>query len=306
MRRFKFLFPIFLVILSVLSGVVSATTGSLSTNVTTDGGCEGVFFDVTALKEDIYITGFEIVLVGTAEIHVYYKEGTYSGFETNAGAWSLLGVQNMTGGSGIIQDLFPLNVGGVTIPAGQTYGFLIWLPDRVTTLVRAIRIDANANLSIHNEDIQIDAGSISCGNVSGVFDPFDAFMTNNVFRGTVLYITIPYFEQFEDGRINRFDNAAPFGAYPLRDSAGNLGLIFYDAYASSPTVLLTVTGAQIADVPALPDVNMLIAESADGRVKLYRLTNGQLQAQGPTSNGKQYVLIFPVISSSTPYESFEE
>jgi len=293
-----------LVIVSILSGVVSAATGSLSTNVTTDGGCEGAFFDVTALAEDIYITGFEIVLVGNADVHVYYKAGTYAGSETNAGAWTLLGVQNMTGGSGFIQDLFPLNVGGVTIPTGQTYGFLIWLPDRVGSNTRAIRYRIDTPLSVNNADIRINAGSGSCS--GSVFDPFDGFSNDRLFRGTVFYTDPPYLQQFEDGRINRFDNATPFGAYPLRDSAGNLGLIFYDAYASSPTVLLTVTGAQIAEVPATPEVNTLIAESADGRVKLYRLTNGQLQAQGPTSNGKQYVLIFPAISSSTPYESFEE
>ncbi len=259
---------------------------------------------MTALVEDIYITGFEIVLVGNADVHVYYKAGTYLGSETNASAWTLLGVENTTGGSGFIQDLFLLNVGGVTIPTGQTYGFLIWLPDRVGTDTRAIRYGVNTSLSVNNADIRIDAGASSCG--TSVFDPFDQFVADRVFRGTVFYTDPPYLQQFEDGRINRLDNAAPFGAYPLRDSAGNLGLIFYDAYASSPTVLLTVTGAQIADVPTTPEVNTLIAESADGQVKLYRLTNGQLQAQGPTSNGKQYVLIFPTISSFTPYESFEE
>jgi hypothetical protein len=73
------------------AGLVHALSGTLFSDVITDGGCEGAFFDLRAESQDLTIIGFETVLVGTANVRVYYKPGTYAGSETNAGAWTLLG-----------------------------------------------------------------------------------------------------------------------------------------------------------------------------------------------------------------------
>ena len=300
--RFKII--VIVVLLSVCTaGVVQALSGAIVSNVATDGGCEGAFFDVRAGNEDLPITGFETVLVGTADVRVYYKPGTYAGSETNAGAWTLLGSQTIVGGSGFIQTLYPLNVGGVVIPAGQTYGFLIYSGNSGGSGSLATRYQVDSSASFSNGDVTLSGGSGSCGG-DRLNNPFDGFNTDRVWRGKVLYALPDGPISFNDGRINRRDPAAAFAVYPHQDATGGLGLIFYDTYADR--LLLDVTAAQIAAVPEFPAENTLIAASPDGRVRLYRLFDGQFQAMGPAANGKQYGVIFPVIDSGTDYTSFEE
>ena len=294
----------FLLLFSLCSvGVVQALSGSIFADVTTTGGCEGAFFDLRAANQDLQITGFETVLVGTANVRVYYKPGTYAGSETNAGAWTLLGSQTIAGGSGFIQALYPVNVGGVIIPAGQTYGFLIYSGNSGGTGSLATRYRSSSPMSVSNGDITLSGGSGSCGG-DRLNNPFDGFNADRIWRGKVHYATIDGPLTFADGRINYRDPAAAFAVYPHQDAAGELGLTFYDAYANG--LLLDVSAAQIAAVPEFPAENTLIAASADGRVSLYRLTNGQFQAMGPAANGKQYGVIFPAIASGIDYTSFEE
>lgn len=300
-----------LIICLISVGVAQALIGSISTNVRTDGRCEGAFFNVTAHNNAVQITGFETNLVGTANVRVYYRQGGYQGAETNAGAWTLLGSQTLTGGTGTNQTLFPLNVGGLTIPAGQTYGFLIYSgyassagSDDIAT--RYLVLDPPATRSYSNADVTLYAGAASCSNNTTDNDPFNGFYEGRIWHGTVYYGDPPPVGQISDGRINRFDLAAPFAAYAHQDAVGQPGLIFYDTYADSPA-LLVVGSDQIAAVPEFPAVNTLIAASPDGRVALYRLTDGQFQAMGPMQDsGKTYGLIFPSINASVDYDSFEE
>ena len=299
--RFKVV--VFILLVSLCSvGVVQALSGSIFSDVITDGGPEGAFFDLRANSQDLLITGFETALVGTANVRVYYKPGTYAGAETNAAAWTLLGSQTMTGGSGFIQTLYRVDVGGVIIPAGQTYGFLIYSGFAGSGTL-AIRCRGYSTISISNADITLTGGSGSFGG-DRLNNPFDGFLTDRAWRGMVHYTTVDGPLTFADGRINRRDPAAAFAVYPHQDATGELGLTFYDTYADQ--LLLDVSAAQIAAVPEFPAENTLIAASADGRVSLYRLSDGQFQAMGPAANGKQYGVIFPAISSGVEYTSFEE
>ena len=108
---------------------------------------------------------------------------------------------------------------------------------------------------------------------------------------------------FTDGRINRYDAAAPFAVYPHIDDEGALGLIIYDAYTAG-NVLLVVSAEEIAAVPE-HSANTLIASSGDGRVAVYRLKDGSFQVQGITYNNKVYVLLFGAIDSTADYTSHE-
>ena len=304
---------VFILLFSMCSvGVVQALSGSIFADVITGAGCEGAFFDLRAATQDLQITGFETVLAGTANVRVYYKPGTYAGSETNAGAWTLLGSQTIAGGSGFIQTLYPVNVGGVIIPAGQTYGFLIYSGNSGGSGGLATRYRSNSSISVSNGDITLSGGSGSCDG-DRLNNPFDGFVADRAWRGKVHYTTdvaTPTLSQpgepfvFRDGRINYRDPAAAFAVYPHQDAAGELGLTFYDTYANQ--LLLEVSAAQIAAVPEFPAENTLIAASADGRVRLYRLSDSQFQAMGPAANGKQYGVIFPAISSGVEYTSFEE
>lgn len=170
--------------------VGTAHAATLTTAVTTNGGCEGIFVDVTAKSQAVNVTGLESVVVGTDNVSVFYKAGSYSGSEHTAGAWTLLSSAPVTGGSGVIQTLFPIGVGtGVTIPAGQTYGFLVWINNAAGSTTKAIRYDASgATDTTEDASIRIFSGLSSCG--GSVNDPFDGTSNIRAWRGSVIYSVV--------------------------------------------------------------------------------------------------------------------
>jgi hypothetical protein len=167
--------------------ICSANAATLTTAVTTNGGCEGIFVDITAKSQPVSVTGIESVVVGTDNVSVFYKAGSYSGFEQTAGAWTLLNSAPVTGGSGAIQALYPVSVGaGVTIPAGQTFGFLIWIDNAAGSLVKAIRYDTSGVTDTTDDAlITIYSGMSSCGGATN--DPFDGTSNIRAWRGSVTY-----------------------------------------------------------------------------------------------------------------------
>lgn len=163
--------------------------GKLSTDVITNGGGEGAFFDVTAGSHGVKVTGFEATIVGDANARVYYKVGSFAGAENDAGAWTLLGSQAVAGGSGFIQDLYSIDPGAtVAIPANQTYGFLIYTGFTGTGSL-AVRVDTQNDVIVANADIRISAGASSFGGDPSV--PFDGSLASRVFRGSVIYDVLP-------------------------------------------------------------------------------------------------------------------
>ena len=87
---------------------------------------DGNMFSVTAI-ENINITGFDghISSGSSSNIEIYYKKGSYIGYENNASAWHFLGVANGVNGMGIgIPTPYPLSL-NLMIPAGNTYSFYI-------------------------------------------------------------------------------------------------------------------------------------------------------------------------------------
>jgi hypothetical protein len=106
--------------------IATAQIGSLTTGYEWDSGwAAGPFFDITA-SVPLSIAGFDMYFKGTLNrnVSVYYKAGTYVGSETTPGAWTLLGTVNVSpGGDGTATAV---NLGGVSIPTGQTYGFYVW------------------------------------------------------------------------------------------------------------------------------------------------------------------------------------
>jgi gliding motility-associated-like protein len=98
-------------------------TDFVETTFASGNNHRGNMFNVTAGSE-LTITGFDVnTFGGSYSIAVYYKVGTYSGFENNPAAWTLLGTGTVNGPGGT--PLF-LEVGNnLTIPAGQTYGIYV-------------------------------------------------------------------------------------------------------------------------------------------------------------------------------------
>lgn len=110
--------------------------------------------------------------------------------------------------------------------------------------------------------------------------------------------------QFTDNRLNRFDTAAPIAVYPV-DIDDESGLNIYGIDSNSDgEFLLQVTPDEIANVDDMPAENTLI--DASNGVQVWRLSSGEFQILAPQYNGKQYILIFDIIGSIVPYESYEQ
>jgi hypothetical protein len=98
-----------------------------------------------------------------------------------------------------------------------------------------------------------------------------------------------------DGRINRFDGAAPIAVYA--NSVG--GVDIYTISGGNGTFLLRTT--DMAD--AACDGSMIAGEGAVG---VYRTADCTFQINAPQYNGKTYVLRFDVVSGTADYTSYEE
>lgn len=82
--------------------------------------------------------------------------------------------------------------------------------------------------------------------------------------------------RIEDGRVNAHDLAAGGAIY----CAPGGGVAVWDINIRSVGELTLVASPEvIAAVPTAPEVNTLIAEA--GNFRLYRLTSGELQVNGP-------------------------
>ena len=111
---------------------------------------------------------------------------------------------------------------------------------------------------------------------------------------------------FEDGRLNRFDAAAPIVIYPVTIN-NEVGMNIYAVTNDSRgDFLFQVTPAEIAAVPSNPDVNTPIKVS--NNVQVWRLSSGEFQIVTPTTNGsgKVYNIIFDEITDYVQYTSFEQ
>lgn len=157
----------------------SGAQDSLSAGYAGGNGFDGNFFDVTAINT-VPITGFDGNLdPGTHNIDVYYKVGTHVGFETNSGAWTLVGSSTgvVSNGNNVPTPL-QVNFNGLTIPAGQTYAFCV-VTDAGINYTNGGTV---GNVNVSNADMQILEGS---GLSSPVFG--GSIFTVRNWNGTIHY-----------------------------------------------------------------------------------------------------------------------
>ncbi|MCU0304750.1 MAG: hypothetical protein MUC56_11905 [Thermoanaerobaculales bacterium] len=160
-------------------------SGTLATGyVNSSGWCGGPYIDLTAGAEAVRIVSFEMYFKGTVnrDVDVYWKAGTYVGSETNPGAWTLLGTVNVTpGGDG---TLTAVNLGGVDIPAGQTYGFKVW--DGGTGGASGPGLDLRAGgTAVSDGNLSLASDAYTCS------EPFNGLSTGFGWQGTVTYGDVP-------------------------------------------------------------------------------------------------------------------
>ncbi|RYJ42994.1 Adhesin AidA-related protein [Flavobacterium beibuense] len=179
----------------------------------------GNMFDVIFTSDQV-ITGFDISPMGSCPIEVYYKAGTYSGFENNPDAWTLLGSTTVTyTGSPIT-----ISVGNLSIPAGQTYSIY------VTSATTAVSLNYSNGGSTYSD------GTLTVSTGVGLEYPFTqgtgAVYNPRTFNGRIHYKTL-----IPSGTRETVDvivNPAPSISYIASDVSCNGG--------SNGTIDLTVTG----------------------------------------------------------------
>jgi len=186
---------------------------NLQTTFLSNNGQSGVMFDVTA-KRALVVDSFEVSIdSGRHLVEVYYKTGSYAGYETNSGAWTLLGSTTVTstqasGGPGVF-----VNVGkSLALPSGVKHSFYIQLPNST-----AINY-TNGTGNFSNAEFTIQTGVGKGSNFGATFSP-------RSFNGGVYY---SYFPLCESSR-----TAVQVSVKPLPAGAElNQGNPFLGAYNS--------------------------------------------------------------------------
>lgn len=275
----------FFTLLGALYGVAAAQSGSLTTTFAGGNSFSGNMFDLQA-STCATLTGFDVnVGSGAHTIEVYFREGGYAGAETNAGAWTLLGRANVTSAGNNTPTSVP--IGGLSLQPNVNYGIY------VTTTGTTMNYTNGANV--------YDNGTLRLTTGVGKSYPFGSTFDPRTWNGTIYY-DLCRTDGINDGRINRFDLAAPVAVY-ADNVDGKPGLVIYDTYSMN-TILLRVSPEEIAATDGVTE-NTLIASDENGRVAVYRLADGTYQVNAPLPNGKIHVLIFSTIMPNASHTSFE-
>jgi hypothetical protein len=86
--------PVALLLLCALAGLASAQCGTVATSLAGGNGQNGTMFNIVNISASpIVVTGFDQswFTTGSSDMEIYTKTGTWSGFEANAAAWTLVG-----------------------------------------------------------------------------------------------------------------------------------------------------------------------------------------------------------------------
>ncbi len=94
---------------------------SLTTTTAAGNNHRGNMFDIAATNA-VIINEFDVSPVSSTTIRIYYKVGTYVGYESDSTAWTFIGSSAVTATGSLVPSGIPINV---EIPAGQTYAFYV-------------------------------------------------------------------------------------------------------------------------------------------------------------------------------------
>jgi hypothetical protein len=159
----------------VQAGMGSSTIpGSLPTLWAGGNNYLGTMFNIQAINQ-ITIDSFYINAQSSDTVEVWYRPGTYVGYTTSSAGWTLMGKHAViSAGSG---NPTSLPVGGLTIPAGQTYGIYVTFKTGINALNYTNGNGSNQNYQ--NSDLAFTGGS------AGGY--FSATSSPRIFNGTIHY-----------------------------------------------------------------------------------------------------------------------
>lgn len=158
-------------------GSGTGNTESLTTTFAAGNGQNGNMFNINVL-DDIVINDFDVHQYAnqTGDFEVYYKTGTYNGFETNAGAWTLVGTATNITSNGTGNPT-PLNLNlGLQLNAG-TYAFYV---TGTNTSVHYTNGTNTNNIYAQNAEIEFFEGV-------GKSYPFGSTFSPRIWNGTIHY-----------------------------------------------------------------------------------------------------------------------
>lgn len=128
-------------------GVSVSNQTTLETTFAGGNNQHGNMINVSAQK-DLIINSFDVSPMGDTTIEVYYKEGSYSGFENNPSAWKLLGSAPVTYTGNPVNAV----VGSLYIPAGKNYALYVTSTNASmglnNTTVTSVQTYTDQNMSI--------------------------------------------------------------------------------------------------------------------------------------------------------------
>lgn len=164
--------------LFILLGFSIAQAASLTTTFAGGNGQDGNMFEISAINS-VTIRSFDGNLDGDDNYEIYYKVGTYTGFEDAPGAWTLIGTATnvISNGDGIATPI-PIDI-NVTIPQGETYSFYI-TSDGIGEGVNYTDGTAEHLVYVSDANIEIREGL-------GVEYSFGDTYSPRVWNGTVYY-----------------------------------------------------------------------------------------------------------------------
>ncbi len=102
---------------------VMGSDNTLTTTLAAGNNHRGNMFSIVALNT-VLITSFDAHPMGDTDIEVYYRSGSYIGFESSSVGWTLVGSASVIAQPQGTATPIPLAI-DVTIPAGQTYSFYV-------------------------------------------------------------------------------------------------------------------------------------------------------------------------------------
>jgi hypothetical protein len=149
---------------------------SLSNRQTTDVNYNGIMFNMIS-RDTIVIDSITVKIntAGNEALRAYYKNGTYLGYEANATAWTLWGVDTVSVpvGGGFVT----FNLGGVQVNANDTLGIYLHMQSAASTL----------SYKRSNTPIISSNGQVSIPRGSGIAYTFGAVYYPRNFSGELYY-----------------------------------------------------------------------------------------------------------------------
>lgn len=152
--------------------VLPTSPTSLSVQLAATNGQQSCFMDIKALK-NIKMTDISWVPSATAtyNVSIYFKTGTAVGFETNSGAWTLIG--SATGVSATANTPNKLTLSSAqTLAANGTYAIYVVSTGTSPSSIRYQTVSTLGGIEAQNTDIQLITAKGMAGQFTGtLFSP---------------------------------------------------------------------------------------------------------------------------------------